>query len=239
MNHARRVEPERLDTLPVSDPAAIQSRRDLQRLNLLMGQPASVVRLLTLHAGSRPIRRVVDLGGGDGTLLLRVARRLAPQWGRVQAVVVDRHMLMSAGTGAEFERLGWSIEAAASDVFEWVARAPLHEGTAMISNLFVHHFPDPALRDLLCQIAARAELFVACEPRRSRLALGASRLVGWIGCNSVTRHDATVSVRAGFAGRELSALWPGGEEWEADEGSTGPFSHYFVASRRPRTPAQR
>lgn len=239
MNHARRVEPERLDSLPASDPAAIQSRRDLQRLNRIMGQPASVVRLLAVHAGQRPVRRVVDLGGGDGTLLLRVARRLAPQWGRVQAVVVDRHMLMSAGTGAEFERLGWSIEAAVSDVFAWVARAPLHEGTVMIANLFVHHFPDPALRDLLAQIAARAELFVACEPRRSPLGLVASRLVGWIGCNAVTRHDAPISVRAGFVGREISALWPGGEEWESEEGPTGPFSHYFVASRRPRTPAPR
>jgi hypothetical protein len=74
-------------------------------------------------------------------------------------------------------------------------------------------------------------VFVACEPRRSALALGASRLVGLIGCNEVTRYDAPISVRAGFAGRELSGLWPAGGAWQLREGARGLFSHCFVAGR--------
>jgi hypothetical protein len=74
-------------------------------------------------------------------------------------------------------------------------------------------------------------LFIACEPRRSAPALAASRLVGLIGCNGVTRHDAVASVRAGFTGSELSALWPAGPGWKLHEGAAGLFSHRFMARR--------
>jgi hypothetical protein len=52
-----------------------------------------------------------------------------------------------------------------------------------------------------------------------------------IGCNDVTRHDAIVSVRAGFKNRELSELWPAGGAWILHEHAYGLFSHYFVARR--------
>ena len=49
----------------------------------------------------------------------------------------------------------------------------------------------------------------ACEPRRSRFALGASHLIFFLGANAVTRNDGVLSVRAGFIGNELGAAWPG------------------------------
>ena len=58
----------------------------------------------------------------------------------------------------------------------------------------------------------------------------AAKLVGLIGCNSVTRHDAVVSVRAGFTNRELSDLWPTQGAWLLQEQRAGLFSHLF---RRP------
>lgn len=230
----RRVEPERLDALPAGDPAAIGSRRDLQRLNAVMGNAAAIAGRLGACGSSVRMRRLVDLGGGDGTLLLSVARRLAPRHGGVRGVVVDRQALVSTRTQAAFAALGWSVEAATADALEWLVRAPRHEGTAVVANLFLHHFDDAPLGALLARIADRAEAFVACEPRRYGLALAASRRVGWIGCNAVTRHDAVVSVRAGFAGRELSALWPDHEAWRADEGPAGLFSHVFAAARTGR-----
>ncbi len=181
------------------------------------------------------MRRVVDLGGGDGTLLLQLARKLSPDCGGGQGVLVDRQMQVSDRTREGFKECRWGFEAATSDVFQWLATAPLHEGTVMIANLFLHHFEDSPLRALLEQVSTRAELFVACEPRRDRLTLQASRLVKWIGCNTVTQHDAPISVRAGFAGREISALWPAGGDWHTEEGPTGPFSHYFVAARNAST----
>ena len=180
------------------------------------------------------MRRLVDLGGGDGTLLLRVARQLAPRSGPVQCVVVDRQALVSDRTRREFARLGWQLEPAIADAVEWLARPLPTDGTVILANLFLHHFEEERLRALLQRASARSELFIACEPRRSSFALGASRLVGWIGSNEVTRYDAKVSVRAGFTGREISALWPAGEGWDLEEGPIGLFSHYFVACRGMR-----
>jgi hypothetical protein len=47
----------------------------------------------------------------------------------------------------------------------------------------------------------------------------------------VTRHDAAISVRAGFSGGELSSAWPVAPGWSLMERSAPPFSHLFVARR--------
>ena len=99
----------------------------------------------------------------------------------------------------------------------------------MIANLFLHHFADKELRTLFSEVAAKADVFVCCEPRRSRLALIASRWLRCIGCGAVTRHDAPASVRSGFIGAELLKLWPSGPGWVCEEGEAGLFSHFFVA----------
>ena len=92
-------------------------------------------------------------------------------------------------------------------------------------------FGDHQLQKLLLGASRRARAFVAVEPRRSPRALFFSLLVGCIGCNRVTRHDAPVSVRAGFAGGELSALWPTAEGWALTERPVGCFGHIFVAHK--------
>jgi uncharacterized protein YbjT (DUF2867 family) len=100
------------------------------------------------------------------------------------------------------------------------------------ANLFLHHFEPEPLRRLLGLAAQSARRFVACEPRRNKFALRASRLLWAIGCNEVSLHDAIVSVRAGFSGQELSALWPSRDRWDLDEHAARLFTHCFVARRR-------
>jgi hypothetical protein len=115
-----------------------------------------------------------------------------------------------------------------------------HRGTAddsrsrdiIIANLFLHHFKEAQLTEMLGGIARVASVFIALEPRRSRWALAASKQLWAIGCNHVTRHDAPASVRAGFAGKELSRLWPANRHWHLEERSVGWFSHAFIARRR-------
>jgi hypothetical protein len=104
-----------------------------------------------------------------------------------------------------------------------------------LANLFLHHFDEPTLKILMAAIAARSDAFVACEPRRNRFAWCASRLVGVLGANAITRHDAVASVQAGFADRELSALWPHAQaDWRCHEYVAPPFTHVFSAVRRTR-----
>ena len=228
----RRVEPEWLDQLPAGDPDAIRSRRDLQRLNRLMGHVDSLARLLRRGGLGLDIQRLVDLGAGDGTLLLSIARRLAPSCGHVRAILVDRQELVSAATREAFGELDWEIEVVAADVLDWLAGARPGERTMMVANLFLHHFAEAPLRALLGRVAESSEAFAACEPHRSRFVLAACRWMGWIGCNSVTRHDGAISVRAGFTAREISDHWPKSEAWRLDESPAGLFSHLFMARWR-------
>ncbi len=150
---------------------------------------------------------MVELGAGDGQTLLQLARRYAPVWPKIHLQLLDLQPVVSEATLAEFRALGWKVEVIQADVFDWLAQSSA-DAPIIVANLFMHHFESDHLRTLFSGIAARANAFLCCEPRRSRLALSFSHLLGLIGCNDVTRHDAVASVHAGFNAQELTALWP-------------------------------
>jgi hypothetical protein len=230
----RVVEPELLDDLPPADPRAVGSRADLRRLNSILGHDDILSRAFHHNldkavSRSRPLH-LVELGAGDGTLLLRLARRVSQSGLAARVTLLDRQNIVSPETRRAFAALNWSVESVANDVFAWLEQ-PFPVVDMMIANLFLHHFSDELLKALLRLAAVRTNLFIACEPRRSSFALTASRLLHLIRCNVITRHDAVVSVRAGFVGRELSALWPADNLWQLGEQSAGWFSHCFIAKR--------
>lgn len=225
-----------LDLLPKADPRAIRSRQDLRRINGVMATRSILCRAIDAATRGRPPRRIVELGAGDGTLLLRLARRRATDWPGVEATVVDRQDLIAAETRQGFARLGWSLRVVARDVFDWLDETDPAPYDLVLANLFLHHFASEALRRLLAGIAARSTAFVACEPRRATPALFGSHLVGLLGCNAVSRNDAVLSVHAGFRDAELTAAWPQTHSpkthsWQIDEYAAGLFSHCFLATR--------
>jgi len=225
----RRIEPEWLDALPADDPRAIRSRRDLRRLNALMGNVGAMASTLLITFSHGPPKRIVDLGAGDGTMMLGLARRLARRWRHVEAVLVDRQAIVRQETQRQFEALSWSAKPVTADILDWFAQ-PARDPVGLITaNLFLHHFSGPALLRLLRLAAERTGCFVACEPRRYPAAVRASRWLWLIGCGRVTCHDAVASVRAGFNGTELSALWPPAGGWQLQEKPAGLFTHCFVA----------
>src|SRR5882762_3105679 len=225
----RRVEAELLDELPADDPGAQGSRRDLRRLNAWMGNPRIMARELGLVMQERKPARVVEIGAGDGQFLLSVARRLGGNGNAIQAVLVDRQKVLLSETERRFQRLGWLVKPSSADVFDWLEQPTGQIYDAIIANLFLHHFSESQLIELLGKAASRARVFIALEPRRSAFALAMSRMIGLVGCNQVTRHDAPASVRAGFIGNELSRLWPAEKNWSLREGRAGLLSHLFVA----------
>ena len=174
-------------------------------------------------------KRITDLGAGDGHFLTRVAKKVSPRWPGVSVTLVDNQKVMSSQALALFTPLGWRVELVEADVLEWLSAATGLD--VVVANLFLHHFEDPQLAKLFRAIADRARLLVAIEPHRAPWPLFCCRLLWAIGCNSVTRHDAAISVRAGFSGQELSALWPKDGGWQLTERRTGLFSHLFVAER--------
>ena len=227
---ARRVEPEWLDELPGKDPRAQRSRRDLARVNVLMANARIVAAELRRACPAGP-RTLAEIGAGDGAFALRMARALPAGAAGARIALVDRQAIVPQATLADFAQRGWSAEPATADVFAWLRDLGETRFDAIVANLFLHHFEDAALAELLALVAQRTGCFVACEPRRSELALAGSRLLGLVGCNDVTRHDAVVSVRAGFTGAEIGALWPRASGWHLAERARGLFSHCFVASR--------
>jgi len=239
----RVLEPEILDDLAPADPRAVRSRRDLQRVNRVMGSCGILTRALRDVLGSLPRHaplRVLELGAGDGSLALRIARRLAPSWRSVELTLLDRQPLLAQETGIGFAHLGWSLRPLTVDVLEW-ARAPTQQQLparwdVILANLFLHHFEDGRLRELLSAAAQRSTAFIACEPRRTFPALLGSRLMPFLGVSRDTLHDAIVSVRAGFRDSELSGVWPANAlNWKLQEHRAGLFSHLFVAVRNDQT----
>lgn len=222
----RRVLPELLDDLPPENPRAIASRRDLRRLNVVLRHAGAMVRALE----GRRLPRILEIGAGDGAFACRILRPLAARAEISRVTLLDR----KAVVGRDYlEALPSGLRATrvTADVFDYLADPAIGRFDAIVANLFLHHFPNEDLERLLALVAGRTDLFVACEPRRARRALVGCRFLPVIGCNDVTRHDARVSVLAGFVGRELSDLWPDPDAWRLAERGFPPFGHLFRAER--------
>ncbi|HXR48062.1 MAG TPA: methyltransferase domain-containing protein [Candidatus Limnocylindrales bacterium] len=225
----RIVQPELLDELPPDDPRALWSRRDLRRINAWMRNHVIMAKALRTALNGQAPKQITDLGAGDGHFLACVANKVSCHWPDVNVTLLDNRKVMSSRALAWFAPLGWRGESVEADVFDWLSTAAGLD--VVVANLFLHHFEDPRLVELFRTIAGRARLLVAIEPRRAPWPLFCCRLLWAIGCNSVTRHDAAISARAGFSGRELSALWPADGGWQLTERRTGLFSHLFVARK--------
>lgn len=214
----RRLEPELLDSLPPTHPDALHSRADLIRLNQAMGNPSWFQQVVAGRC--RPGDRVIELGGGDGTLSANL-RRVAP---RVGFHAIDRVPAPA----------GWPADARWHQA-DIRAFGGWRDYDVVIGNLILHHFDDDALRALGTAIRPHARLLVFNETcRRRRFQWLWAVAAPLKGANHVTRHDGRVSIAAGFRGDELAralGLEPDRWDWRVTE--TGLGAHRLVAERRP------
>ncbi|MES2437612.1 MAG: hypothetical protein V4584_01010 [Verrucomicrobiota bacterium] len=199
----RIVIPELLDHLSADDPEAMRSRRDLRRINFLMGNERWVCRTVARHAESAN-RGIVEIGAGDGMLCAKLAR-LFPQAAVAAYDLAPRPADLNPA-------VCWNR----GDIF---AAAVPETGGVLIANLFLHHFEGETL-STLGRWFQHFELLVISEPDRARFPhfLG-GMLHPWI--NRVTRHDMHVSIDAGFRDGEIRRLLgvdPG--RWQMRESST-------------------
>jgi hypothetical protein len=115
----RVVEAETLDHLPPDDPAAVRSRRDLVRVHRVMRTRSIVCdgweALVPPPSRAKPLR-ILELGAGDGRLLLGVAQRLATRWPPVQLTLLDRLDIVSRATLEGYAALGWRAQVLVMDV---------------------------------------------------------------------------------------------------------------------------
>ena len=133
---------------------------------------------------------------------------------------------------ARLRARNWNPEVQVTRFENWLKTSASPRVDLVYANLFLHHFNSETLSTLLSQLARRTESVVLVEPRRSAAALLGARMLRWLGCNAVTRHDAVRSVHAGFRDLELSRAWPSDGHWILQEHAANLFSHIFVARRR-------
>lgn len=228
----RLVQPEWLDVLSPQAGPALRSRRDLRRVNAWMGHPQMMARMLDAAAPAARRAEIVELGAGDGHFFLSVARQLNGQWAGGSVVLVDQLAALDGRVTEQMSGLGWAVRPSVAEAGTWLSQAPKGVPRIILSNLFFHQFDDPALREMLDLAAGASQAVIALEPRRGWLARLGGECLWAIGCGPVTRHDARLSIRAGFRGGELSALWPDRKSWTLTERRAGWFSHLFVARQK-------
>ena len=262
MTLIRKLTPEMLDGLNENDPLAIKSRHDLRRIHRFMGTqniifkalhqldlnlPSSKSPSINSPLSKSPLK-VLEIGAGDGSLLLGLAcqlslsKKLAPYWSHVDLTLIDQQDLVSYQTISDYAQFGWNVCVQKTDVMHWALNTIKNTDNydLIIANLFLHHFSNDQLITIFERIKQQTDCFFACEPRRHWFALAASHLVGLIGANRVTRMDAFISVHAGFRDSELSNLWSAekysnrqsiDDLWRINEYSAGLFSHCFLVNK--------
>ncbi len=214
----RIIEPELLDSLPEDHPDALRNRQDIKLFNALMGNFGWFERVLTRHL--RKGDRVLEIGAGAGDMGVRLAG-------------LYRRAGVASVSGLDL----WSRPPA------WPIEWPWHRGdlrtfngygdyTVVLANLILHQFEAEDLTVLGNRLRG-CRLVVACEPARRYVHLAQAKGAAVLGINAVSRHDAVVSVRAGFREHELpEALGLRRPDWDADLSTTLLGGYRMVAARR-------
>jgi len=186
----RVVRPEILDSLPPDHPAAVANRRDLRRLNRIMGTWSWIAS--TLERWIVQGDRILEVGAGDGGLGRYLLRRL-PVLRRCRYAGLDRQHARPDDWPAL-----WTWRQCDLRDHDLAPRPHV-----LIANFLLHQFDDADLVRL-GHAMRHVPVWILCEPYRSRLALAGLAAVRPFGLHEVSWRDGRVSVRAGFRGRELA-----------------------------------
>ncbi len=187
----RRIEPELLDHLPPEE--ARPNLADLVRINRHFGGHSVLRRALGQVAHADQEFTLLDVGAASGDS----ARLIAEMYPRAKVTSLDSNEVnLSAAPRPKIVANAFQLPFA-SNSFDFV-----------VSSLFLHHFEDGAVMQLLTSFyAAARRAIIMCDLERHLvpwLFLPATKyLFNW---KKVTVHDGVISVRAAFRARELIEL---------------------------------
>lgn len=207
----RTVQPEILDDLPACNVDAIASRRDLVKINHLMGN-FRWMRRQVLAAKLSGNARFLEIGAGDGTLAGKLRSRLD---GAVY------HALDQCGAPKDWpEPAAWHC----CDLLQFEGYGAY---THLLGNLILHHFSACELGQLGHRIEqSTIRCIIACEPCRRSVHKQQLQAGKWFGFNYVTLNDGCVSIDAGFRASELPHLLglnPAAWNWSISETWMGAY----------------
>ncbi|MDQ8194278.1 class I SAM-dependent methyltransferase [Coraliomargarita sp. SDUM461004] len=212
----RLVQPEILDALPACNPDAIASRRDLVKINHLMG---NFRWFNTIIKSQQPQARYIEIGAGDGSLAKRLCKLLPP--GNYDALDI------AAKPRACPNNCKWIV----MDLLQYPNYTHY---THLIANLILHHFNSSQLSRLGTHIQnSGIQKLIICEPCRRAIHKLQLRAGKYIGFNYVTLNDGCISVDAGFRGHELAEqLGLSHKEWAWHIDETWMGAYRLLANRK-------
>ncbi len=215
----RVVQPEILDTLAATDPAAIANRRDLRLYNRLMGN----YRWFGNEVGACSYdRNFLELGAGDGTLGMYLHRN-----GKLRTT--------TAYTGLDLvsRPTDWPVQ------WSWLEEDLCQYSFAgnhnvLVANLILHQFSLEELMVLGEKLAtSRLSTLLINEPVRKNLHIWQVYLSWLLRVHPITLHDAKVSVQAGFRNMELAELLGlNDQDWDIHGRETFMGANRLVCRRR-------
>lgn len=193
---ARATDPEALD-LGVEPDEARRSLADIRFVNRWLGNRGRFVGAVLPYLRSSAQPRLLDVGCGSGDVPVVLRRALH---GRLAAAAVDIKLL--------------HLEAAPRELLRVVADArglPFAPGTfdVVTASLFLHHFGEAELPDLLRSLYALARrALVVNDLRRARVPYLFGKVVFPVLFQSrVSVDDGLVSIRRSFREHELRAAF--------------------------------
>jgi SAM-dependent methyltransferase len=185
---------------PLPDEVMRKVHRDLTRTHRWLGNTAAIIG--ALRRDPLPVRRVLDIGCGDGALLTEIRRRL-------QADVIGVDLRPSSR-----ERTVVPIVQADA------VREPLPDSDVATAVCVAHHLSDPDCIEMIRNVGRHCRRFIILDLVRHRLPLALFRMTVGQLLHPVNLHDGCRSIRRAYTPREFRAI-----VGRALEGRRGSFRH--------------
>ena len=204
MFEERSLSKEYMDSPAFDARLARQSFRFIERVNRFLGGVRIVWSFVQNEASRLPAGeplRILDVGSGSCDIPIAVSRRAIRAGIEIQFVCVERDIHAVQRARCQLDAAGdLPITLVHADIFEWMPRRPCH---VAVGSMFFHHLADEQIRSLVERLVPGAckRLLVNDLVRCWPSLLGAHLLC--LAESSRVRHDATLSVKRGFRGREL------------------------------------
>lgn len=209
----RHLVPERMDDpqLPIAEhELALRGLRRINRFSGTISHLAHTILDLAARRGLRSIT-VLDIGCANGENLIALHRRLSKHLS-LTSIGWDISPYAIKSATSLTEKSGFNRNEIRFEQVDALAKAS-SDGNALsadivINSLFMHHFDENAVVELLKRSASLARIaIVADDLNRTSLGWALAKIGCWILSRSPVVHfDGPQSVRAAFTTQEILAL---------------------------------
>lgn len=214
----RSLTPELLETLPHDHSDALASRQDLICINRVMGNTNWLVNQLQAIQSFLKVKNWAELGAGDGSLGNKI----------IHALGVKDYQIMGLDFAPRPQSWPLNWDWHQGNLEQWNKWSEI-EG--LIACLVLHHFSEQHLQNLGKKIQQNCRCIIAVEPVRKKLHLWQANLLT-LGMNRITKHDASISVKAGFQDNELAQALCLNKSWQVIVRQTWRGAYRFIAWRK-------